>query len=307
MPKTCRRVAAVADAAVVTLITNNEGYPAGALAISAALEVLGSELRRIVLVTPSVDPGIRELLHGGAWEVREVAEVSCNHRLGAHVTPDKYDLGDDYRSKVAKWRATCTKFQAWSLVELRKVIFLDADAFVLQPIDSLAEHPSAFAAAPDTFPADQFNSGVMVLSPSAARFRELVEWNAANGTAEGGDQCLLNDFFDEWYYAAWDDERSGKLPWIMNVGAAHHGSYKTLSRMQSRDEPAIAHFVGGESKPWLYMVLKFQGQAERIPPAVRSLLHAWDEMYWLAKTNRVCAGTVSAAERERGRRLLAAA
>jgi glycogenin glucosyltransferase len=46
------------------------------------------------------------------------------------------------------------------------VIFLDADTLPLQPIDSLAEHPSAFAAAPDTFPADQFNSGVMVLRPN---------------------------------------------------------------------------------------------------------------------------------------------
>ena len=31
---------------------------------------------------------------------------------------------------------------------------------------------------------------------------------------------------------------------------------------------------------------------------VRTLLHAWDEMYWLAKTNRICAGSVSAAESE---------
>ena len=35
----------------MTLISSNEGYPAGALAIAAALEVLESELRRIALVT----------------------------------------------------------------------------------------------------------------------------------------------------------------------------------------------------------------------------------------------------------------
>ena len=28
-----------------------------------------------------------------------------------------------------------------------------------------------------------------------------------------------------------------------------------MSRMQARDEPAIVHFVGGESKPWHFMVL----------------------------------------------------
>ena len=255
VPRTCKR-AEVQDAAVVTLVTNNEGYPAGALAISAALEVLDSALRRIVLVTPAVDPGLRELLHAAAWEVHEVPTIACHQVLGAGVTADQYDLGADYQAKRAKWSATCSKFHAWSLTSLRKVrgatdacnrrrvsgeqargatpashayacsacacarapalirlcavglpacappplpgspsqvIFLDADTLVLRPIDSLVDHPSDFAAAPDTFPADQFNSGVMVITPSATRFEELRAWNDVNGTAEGGDQCLLNE------------------------------------------------------------------------------------------------------------------
>jgi hypothetical protein len=147
----------------------------------------------------------------------------------------------------------------------------------------------------------------MVITPSHARFRELLEWNRVNGTAEGGDQCLLNDFFDEWFYSAWDDDVQGRLPWIMNVAAAHHQAYKTLTRMQSRDEPTIVHFVGGESKPWHFLVLKFRGEAERIPVALRALLNAWDEMYWLAKSNRICAGTITAEEKRRGALLLDAA
>jgi hypothetical protein len=154
------------------------------------------------------------------------------------------------------------------------------------------------------FPADQFNSGVMVIKPSAERFRALVEWNRVNGTAEGGDQCLLNEFFGEWFYNAWDDDDAGRLPWIMNVAAAHFLAAKTLARMQSRDEPVVTHFVGGESKPWLFMVLKFQGEADKIPPASRSLLDAWDDLYWLAKTNRVCAGAITKEDKERYRALL---
>jgi len=297
VPANCR-AAPVSDAAIVTLITNNEGYPAGALAISAALEALGSELRRIVLVTPSVNDGIRELLRTAAWEVREVTEIACNHVMGAGVTTHRYDVGPEYRAKLTKWRATCSKFHAWGLTFLRKVIFLDADVLVLQPIDSLIEHPSAFSAAPDTFPADQFNSGVMVITPSAARFDELLRWNRVNGTAEGGDQCLLNEFFSEWYYAAWDEEGVGRVPWIFNVAAASYKSYKTLARMQSRDEPHVVHFVGGESKPWLFMVLRFQGMGERIPQPVQGLMQIWEQMYWLAKTNRICTGQITDDERQ---------
>ena len=292
------------DVAIVTLISSNEGYPAGALAISAALEVLESELRRIVLVTHNVNAGIRELLRTAAWEVREISEVKCRHILGPTVTPDKYDLGGEYRAKMAKWTSTCSKFWVWNLTFLRKVVFLDADAFPVKPVDSLVEHPSAFAAAPDTFPADQFNSGVMVIEPDAKIFEDLLAWNMKNGSAEGGDQCLLNEFFEEWYYSAWDNAATGRLPWIFNVAAAHFPAYKTLTRMQSRDEPTVVHFVGGESKPWGFMVYKYQGLAEQIPPANRRLLDVWDDMYWLAKTNRVCAGTLRAEDKAEGRRLL---
>ena len=111
-PAVCRQQP-VRDKGIVTLISSNEGYPAGALAISASLEVLQSELRRIALVTPNVNSGIRELLRTAAWEVQEVPAIECNQILGPNVTPDRYDLGDEYKAKMAKWRTTCTKFHAW--------------------------------------------------------------------------------------------------------------------------------------------------------------------------------------------------
>ena len=70
-------------------------------------------------------PGIRELLHSAAWEVREVDVIECNQKLGEKVTADRYDLGAEYQAKRAKWLATCTKFHAWRLTFLRKIIFLD--------------------------------------------------------------------------------------------------------------------------------------------------------------------------------------
>ena len=74
-------------------------------------------------------------------------------------------------------------------------------------------------------------------------------------------------------------------------------------RMQSRDEPAVVHFVGGEAKPWHLLVLRYQGREEEIPVAVRRLQSAWEQLYWLAKTPKVCAG-LSDAERAEMRRLL---
>ena len=93
IPERCKP-AVVMDFAVVTLLTNNEGYPAGALALSASLSVIGSDLRRIAMVTSNVAEGIRDLLTAAAWEVRQVEEIRCNQVLGPSVTPDKYNLGE---------------------------------------------------------------------------------------------------------------------------------------------------------------------------------------------------------------------
>jgi len=278
------------DKAVVTLITSNTGYPAGAMSLAGVLEALDSKLRRIVLVTPDVNDGIKELLRTSSWEVHDVPAIECNQVLGPEVTAATYDLGEDYQRKKAKWLTTCSKFHAWNLTFLKKVIFLDADTMPIKPLDNLVDHPSAFAAAPDTFPADQFNSGVMVITPSQRVFEELMAWNAQHGTAEGGDQCLLNEYFSEWFFNAWDHPEAGRLPWVMNVAASYFTSYKTLARMQARDEPAIVHFVGGESKPWHFVVLKFQGQQDRIPENARRLIGAWDQMYWVAKSGKLCTG-----------------
>ena len=52
------------------------------------------------------------------------------------------------------------------------------------------------------------------------------------------------------------------------------------------------------------MVLKFQGQLAQLPAPLRKLAHVWEHMYWLAKTNKICAGTLSPAERSDARDLL---
>ncbi len=51
-----------------------------------------------------------------------------------------------------------TKLHVWNLVEFEKVVYIDADALVLQNVDELFSRPG-FAAAPDVFPPDKFNAG----------------------------------------------------------------------------------------------------------------------------------------------------
>ena len=97
------RAAPVRDAAVATLVSSNEGYPAGGRSGDGAARKALVSGRAARDATPAVEGGIRTLLAGGSWEVVEVGEVRCNQVLGAGVTADKYDLGEDYQRKKAKW------------------------------------------------------------------------------------------------------------------------------------------------------------------------------------------------------------
>lgn len=79
---------------------------------------------------------------------------------------------------------------------------MDSDTLVLQPIDDILYEFSnaSFAAAPETFPPDTFNSGVMVLNPSMKTFNHLLELNEQIGSAEGGDQGVFNNgLCPQWY------------------------------------------------------------------------------------------------------------
>lgn len=83
------------------------------------------------------------------------------------------------------------------------IIYLDADTLPLRPIDPLFELTEGhhFSACPDIGWPDCFNSGVMVVRPQASDFDELHDRITAsadnNGSFDGADQGLLNQYFSE--------------------------------------------------------------------------------------------------------------
>ena len=113
-----------------------------------------------------VDEGRRAALNH-LWEIVEVDEIPCNHKLDPSVTSKTHDLsGAGYQAGLKRFRPTCTKFAAWSLTQFGRILFLDVDTLVVAPIDDILYGFSnaTFAACPDVFPPDNFNSGVLVIN-----------------------------------------------------------------------------------------------------------------------------------------------
>jgi glycogenin glucosyltransferase len=106
-----------------------------------------------------------------------------------------------------------TKLHIFRLQQyFRKVVYLDADVLPLRPISHLFKLPEHFYASPDIGWPDCFNSGVMVFTPRQEDFDGMMGLMKAaregkgpeglgigsgNGSFDGADQGLLNEWFSE--------------------------------------------------------------------------------------------------------------
>lgn len=241
--------------AYVTALCNGDGYAPGVEVLGQSLAETGTRVPRILLVTADVTSSARKGLERLGWQLRDVEPI-------ANPKPRSEYLFE-------RFAGVFTKLRAWQLTEFERVVFLDADTLVLQNVDDLFERPE-FAAAPDFFMPDRFNSGVMVLRPSEATFSRMVAELALASSYDGGDQGFLNTFFAHWYAMP----AANRLPVGYNMA---HFIYQFM-----KGHPAAAAALQREAKILHYMVQK--------PWKARSTLsggsHAWWKIYFDAHPER---------------------
>jgi alpha-N-acetylglucosamine transferase len=243
--------------AYVTMLCNGDGYLPGVEALGKSLAVSGSKEAKVVLVTPDIGPLSRARLAQQGWKVHAVDPV-------ASPTAD--------RLLFSRFANVFTKLRAWELVEFDRVVLLDADTLVLQNVDDLFVR-SAFAAAPDFFLPDRFNSGVMVIEPSRATFDRMMASLNVAGSYDGGDQGFLNTFYPDWYAMPVEH----RLPVGYNMA---HFIYQFL-----RGHPTLRGTLEREAKIVHYMVQK-PWQATTI---LTGGSEAWWRMYFRAHPEKEAA------------------
>ena len=232
------------NTAYVTTLCNGDGYLPGVEVLGKSLEASGSKIPRVALVTHDISATARaRLLHLG-WQLRD-------------IDPIENPAAD--RLLFPRFGAVFAKLRAWELVEFERVVLLDADTLVLQNVDDLFDRRE-FAAAPDFFLPDRFNSGVMVLEPSTDTFRRMIDTLSVADTYDGGDQGFLNTFFAGWYAMPVEH----RLPVGYNMA---HFCYQFL-----RAHPTLKATLERETKIVHYMVQK--------PWQTRATLTGGSEAWW---------------------------
>ncbi|KAG2462289.1 GLYG protein, partial [Polypterus senegalus] len=218
------------DQAYVTLATN-DAYGKGALVLGTSLRNHKTSKQLTVLVTPQVSESMRAVLQKLYDDVRLVDVLDS--RDSAHLALlQRPELG-----------VTLTKLHCWTLTHYSKCVFMDADTMVLCNVDELFEREE-LSAAPDPGWPDCFNSGVFVFRPSIETHKRLLDVCAENGSFDGGDQGILNNFFSSWSTS----DINKHLPFIYNLSSIAIYSYLPAFKQYGADAKVV-HFLG-KVKPW---------------------------------------------------------
>ena len=138
---------------------------------------------------------------------------------------------------------------------------------ILANIDHLFDR-TELTAVPDSFPADKFNSGLMVLQPNYRTFIDMLSKIRTLASPNVGDQGFLNSYFSDWYSKG---ERY-RLPYTYNAFVRH----ASLASWSAWVKPyvKVLHY-SGNGKPW-------NMRQDNLAPSSGSMDYIWwqhfDEM-----------------------------
>ncbi|GLH15333.1 Glycogenin-1 [Gryllus bimaculatus] len=251
----------MSDYSWVTLATNDT-YSLGALVLARSLRRVSTNHNLTVMVTPGVSAAMRAQL-ASVFNVLEEVNILDSK--------DEKNLALLTRPELG---ITFTKLHCWRLTQFSKCVFLDADVMVLKNCDELFDREE-LSAAPDVGWPDCFNSGVFVYRPSIETYNALINFALSQGSFDGGDQGLLNQFFSDW--ATKDISRH--LPFIYNMCSSATYSYLPAFK-QFGQNVKIVHFIG-TAKPWLQYLDSESRQVKPSPGSehLQGFLQLWWDIF----------------------------
>jgi lipopolysaccharide biosynthesis glycosyltransferase len=234
--------------AFVTLVST-DNYLAGALTLFYSVRKTGSLEAFVAMVTTDgLAPSTLQSLETAGMTVVAVGRLK------------KSDISD---MSEERWNDNYTKLRLWQL-GFEKIIFLDSDMIVLQPLDHLFALKSSFAAVPDAFHPCYLNTGFMVLEPSNRTFDALAAL-IEEVSSEESEQTLVNHYWLDRYHVLHYTYNFAKHVvmsptrfdiyvdrYIDTVKVVHYLGVKPW--LCSRDNDCMRHvpYYGGASNMYLY-------------------------------------------------------
>jgi len=206
----------------VTLITDDSFFQ-GVCALSKTIKKYNKHPLCAMVTTSGISPTTLKRLEEVVDRVVVVPEIK-NPFQGVESMGLNKDNGGEGESvgdgggdkdRPSWFGSEFTKLNLWGLTDFDKVVYIDADAIVLQCTDELFDLDTSFAAAPDVFPPDKFNAGVLVIKPDVAILECMLQCISDKrlSSYDGGDTGFLNAYFPHWYSSS----SESRLPFKYNA------------------------------------------------------------------------------------------
>ncbi|WP_267138621.1 glycosyltransferase [Anianabacter salinae] len=195
----------VRDRAYVTLVTNAD-YALGAKALVRSIRATGTGADIVVMHTGGVTAeALAPLAMLGARLVPVDLLPTSDAFNAAHQREALHGAAPFTKGGKPAFHTPLDNFaklRLWQL-DYARVVFIDADALMLQPCDALFDYPE-FCAAPNVYEglADfhRMNSGVFTARPDPATFEAmLARLDVPGAFWRRTDQTFLQDYFPDWH------------------------------------------------------------------------------------------------------------
>ena len=191
--------------AYVTLVTNDD-FARGARALLRSLRLTGTRADLCVMHTGGVSEAALAPLRAFDPRLVRVELLPTSDAFNAAHARDRiHGLAPFTRGEKPAFHTPLDNFaklRLWQL-DYERVVFLDADTLVLQPIDRLFDYPE-FCAAPNVYESladfHRMNSGVFTARPSLATFDAMLAALDVPGAFwRRTDQTFLQAAFPAWH------------------------------------------------------------------------------------------------------------
>lgn len=207
----------------------------------------------VVLVTPDVSQKTRNALWPAlCTRILEVPILYLPAGINRKIPKEFAKPWDDHSPGL-------TKLHAFRLEVYDTIVFIEPDCLVLDDIYPLikkgkvyTESEALVAAAPDMFPPDKFNSGVMVIRPSQTTFDNMMGQKSLLANYDGSDTGFLNAYYPEWFT---EMGPLARLPFTCNAQRAlydmtYHYGHRNYWDLVVSPDLRILHY-SGQPKPWV--------------------------------------------------------
>ena len=228
----------------VTLLTN-DSYVYGITLLVESMKQVDTKYPLHVMVTDKVSAPTLEMLNELGVTYSEVESIATPEYIFNHNMSIEPEIS-------IIWKECLTKFHVFDMTQYDKIVFLDADLYIMKNLDHLFDLPHMTAALDGEYFGlwqgwPHFNSGCVVIEPSHQLYGDLLNF-AANMNPDTlpsyviADQEILN-----LYYNTWPEQTELHLNKYYNIFAP----YIDESQVEDVKENCyFIHYVG--RKPWTF-------------------------------------------------------